>query len=406
MTDYDGQSGFNGNNVTGTKLDTVVLWHGTSLPSGANNEVPQYGFFCLVDSLISPTSQTWYIQTSATISSPNFVILPDAIDSELPYLKLSTTISDYTQPASAVASSSNGTITAQITQALSDAFEDLDGSPTRTGNKAATGSALIGLTVTAYTAYLHKTGSPTATITCNIRDSADVVQLVLGTMPASSLTGASAAYKFENLTGRVIASGDRITIEYAGDASNIVHVAVKSANPYDGVNTHNSTYTGVWNEWTADDQKFIIEHQQTITAAHAVDNLTTSNWKSSLEANPNIYVDLTSIREIVGLAINIDKTATTITSLKIRASTDTTFTDSENIAYVNISDFTDDTWRFLANNFLEDNRRYVQFYANETGVLSINEIKVRYGVSDLLKILNHRHATRTVLSADSFVDSN
>lgn len=138
----------------------------------------------------------------------------------------------------------------------------------------------------------------------------------------------------------------------------------------------------------------------------AIDNSTSTKWKSDSEATPAIYVDLASTREIVAVALNIDKTATTVTAIKIRASTDTTFTDAENIAYVNISDFTDDTWRFLPNNFLADNRRYVQIIGVGTGVLAINEIKVRYGVSDLIKILTHKHRTRTTDSADAFVDSD
>ena len=141
-------------------------------------------------------------------------------------------------------------------------------------------------------------------------------------------------------------------------------------------------------------------------ASATVDNNTATNWKSNSEANPAVYVDLSSAREIVGVALNIDKTATTVTSLSIRASTDTTFTSPENIIYVNISDFTDDTWRFLANNFLLANTRYVQIYGNETGVLSINEIKVRYGVTDLVKILTHQHNTRSLTSPNSFTDSN
>lgn len=158
---------------------------------------------------------------------------------------------------------------------------------------------------------------------------------------------------------------------------------------------------------TADDIQFWnLASTPTSVATRAVDNSTVSDWKSNSEANPRIYVDLSSDREIVGVALNINKTATTVTSLKIRASTDTSFSDAENIAYVSISDFTDDTWRYLANNFLAANTRYVQFYANETGVLAINEIKVRYGVTDLIKILTHRHMTRNVTLDDLMVDSN
>lgn len=143
-------------------------------------------------------------------------------------------------------------------------------------------------------------------------------------------------------------------------------------------------------------------------AANVYDGSTSSQWRSTSSNNPNIYVDLSgSAREIVGLAINLDRTTTTATSLKIRASTDTSFDDTENIAYLNVTDFTDDTWRYIANNFLPTNCRYIQIYANENScVLAINEIKVRYGVSDGVKILGHKHRTRTTTSSDSFVDSN
>lgn len=138
------------------------------------------------------------------------------------------------------------------------------------------------------------------------------------------------------------------------------------------------------------------------------DTDTTTWWESNSEASPAVYVDLSgSAREIVGIALNINTTNTTITSIKIRASTDTSFADAENIMYVNISDFTNGTWRFLPNNFLSTNTRYVQIIGVGTGVLAINEIKVRYGVSDLVKILTHKHNTRDVSAANIFnADSN
>lgn len=142
------------------------------------------------------------------------------------------------------------------------------------------------------------------------------------------------------------------------------------------------------------------------SAGLSYDTSTSTYWKSNSEANPAIYVDLTSDREIVGIALNINTTDTTVSAFKVRASTDTTFTDAENIAYVNESNFTNNTWRYLPINFLTSNRRYIQFYGVDTGVFSIYEIKVRYGVSDTAKILGMRVGTRTVDSADSFVDSN
>ena len=107
MADYDGTSGFTGGVVTGNKLDVTVLWHGTSLPSGAANKVPQYGVFRLFDSISAPTTYNDYIQTSATMSSPVFTLIPKPSSDPLSIVAAhSTTIGDYTIPSSATASSS------------------------------------------------------------------------------------------------------------------------------------------------------------------------------------------------------------------------------------------------------------------------------------------------------------
>lgn len=139
---------------------------------------------------------------------------------------------------------------------------------------------------------------------------------------------------------------------------------------------------------------------------YILDSSTSTKWVSKSEASPAVYVDYSSTREFVSTLLNIDTSLTTVTTLKIRASTSTSFSDSNNIAYVNVSDFTNDTSRYLANNFLAANTRYVQFIGVGTGVLAINYTKSRYGVSDLVKILTHKHSTRGVSAVDSFTDSN
>ena len=77
MTAGDGQTGFKDTSLSGALLDAVGLFMGTALPVGAANKVAQYGKFLLVDSLTAPTTRTWYTQTSATLSSPNFVKIPE-----------------------------------------------------------------------------------------------------------------------------------------------------------------------------------------------------------------------------------------------------------------------------------------------------------------------------------------
>ncbi len=345
-------------------------------------------------------------QNTGTYATP---VWTDRIVSSdgLPYLKLSTTIGDYTQPSAAVATS-EGTALQQITQDQSDSgFVLASGNKTRCGIKLEAGSVLIGSTLYAVEFWLDKNASPTGTATAVVRDSGDSIVFTLGTLDVSTL-GSPAWVDFENLTGYTLQSGDRILLEYSGgDSTNRVDFMYEQlSNPYDGTNTVLTSYAGSYTDNSGMDCRFKLDLDAPALATYAVDDNVNTLWESDSEANPAIYVDLTSAREIVGIALNINKTATTVTSLKIRGSTDTTFSDGENIAYVNISDFTDDTWRYLANNFLETDVRYVQIYANETGVLSIIDIKVRYGVSDLLKILSHKHTTRDVSQADSFVDSD
>lgn len=45
MAIYDGTDTFTGNNVTGAKLDSVSLWHGTTSPTAGSNQVPTNGLF-------------------------------------------------------------------------------------------------------------------------------------------------------------------------------------------------------------------------------------------------------------------------------------------------------------------------------------------------------------------------
>jgi len=144
------------------------------------------------------------------------------------------------------------------------------------------------------------------------------------------------------------------------------------------------------------------------TADYAIDNSTSTAWTSSSEANPYIAFDLGSARDIVAFAININKTTTTETQFKIRISTDTTFTDGETVRTINISDFTDDTWRFILINRTAADARYFQIYGTTASavVFSINEVKVRYGLTDSQMLRTHWHKLLNKTSVHSGVDSN
>jgi len=331
---------------------------------------------------------------------------------QLPYLTLSTTIGDYSQPASAVATSEAesesdtdyiDTSALTINSGINVANSGADA--TRCGNRIQSGHASIGKTINYVKMNLKKVGSPTGIWTVEIRRLSDDAIVSTANIDVSTLATSNTLVTISNFdVPRTLVAGDRIMlVANGGNASNYVTI--------NGSTTHTSgidrtLHNGSYNDSSAVSMLMVANGDTIALATLAVDDSTSTQWKSNSEASPAIYVDLSSAREVVAVALHIDITNTTITAIKIRGSTDTSFTDAENIAYINISDFTDDTWRFLAINFLAANVRYVQVIGVGTGVLAINEIKVRYGVSDLIKILTHRHRTRIVDSADAFVDSD
>lgn len=448
----DGTQGFTDNTVPGSLLDVISLFHGTTLPTAGTNKIPQYGLFLKTDTGL-------IYENTGSLATPVWTLRVLAGGDLLPYLKISTTIGDYSQPASAVASSENITsptfsddFTADTNWTPSGSGQAYDAgndewdftSPNTNGAmycyRDLTGAEISGdfyfqckIRFDALAAAdgcgvdSHFIGLSDITTTQGTNVSQDAIGIFFWNNDVILVNANNAAPNAVSPSNNVLTTGTFYFRMYRNGTTVYVDIAdninfsspIYSANAtvagtglrYMHLYSHhtNSGACGAGTTtYSIDDVIFVngTYVYNYFPASNSVDNQTATKWKSNSEANPRIYVDLTSNREIVGLALNIDKTTTTVTSLKIRASTDTTFTDGENIVYINLTDFTDDTWRFLVNNFLSDNRRYVQIYANETGVLAINEIKVRYGVSDLLKILDHRHKTRIVDSADSFVDSN
>ena len=139
-----------------------------------------------------------------------------------------------------------------------------------------------------------------------------------------------------------------------------------------------------------------------------IDGSTTYPWTSTSENNPNCILDLTSARDIASIALNINKTATTETQIKVRFSTDSSFSDGETSRLINISDFTDDTWRFITIPRLAADCRYMQIYGvSNSVVLSINEVKAYYtpAVTDWNRKHFHRYLSPTSASANT-LDSN
>ncbi len=139
----------------------------------------------------------------------------------------------------------------------------------------------------------------------------------------------------------------------------------------------------------------------------SIDDCTSSQWKSTSENNPAIFVDTGSCQELIALALNIDTCATTETEVDIRLSTDTCFTASEDIRSLLISDFTDNTYRFIQLPRTASNRRYIQIRGvNNSKVLSIHEIKYRAAATAAVDREHFHNFLSPIQTSHSSEDSN
>ena len=139
----------------------------------------------------------------------------------------------------------------------------------------------------------------------------------------------------------------------------------------------------------------------------STDDSTTTSWTSNSENNPNIYFNLGSAKELAAIAINLNRSLTTETEIQIRFSTDVTFTSGETVRTLLVTDFTDDTWRFITIPRSLLDKQYFQIYgSNNSKVLSINEVKY-ISPSAALFDRSHFHKYLSPTStSDNGLDSN
>lgn len=164
------------------------------------------------------------------------------------------------------------------------------------------------------------------------------------------------------------------------------------------------------NTYVIDDVKFYDGITSVVdrSAAVAMNGSLSDYWSSGNEANPNIYFDFGSARDHIMLCLALHTATTTETQIKIRISTDASFSDGETVRTINVSDFTNDTYRFILINRLAANARYIQVYGVTASavVLAVTEFKSRYGVADATMQRDHYHKKLNLLTVHSGVDSN
>lgn len=466
MTVYDGTDAYGASKgVSSARLNLTVLWHGAALPVGAANKVPQNGIFLLEstgelyrqDNAVVSTP-TWtklssgggqagdqlypldttignYTQPSAAVSTSSVPSATTTIDDDFTsyanqaavdavYIPTNTggggdmvlgnTITDLIN-AQALGSNSadnRSGVTRDLTSISDSAWvmrfklvivssvnADANYNTVWIGLGSTTGLAgtnqdFIGMALhrTTTTGEIHTMESDGAIVN-TVFDQTFATDLTAVTHYVEIIRTSTTAYTIELFSDSSFSTSVEketgsvpstvATLRYfkvmSGDQSGAGSVVctIDDVQIYDGVTSAGDTDS-------------------------SIDDSTTTSWKSDAEVNPAIYVDMASNKEVAGLAIHLDRTTTTETEIEIRVSTDVTFSAAETVRTLLVSDFTDDTWRFISLPRLADDRRYVQIYGSSGAsvILKINEIKY-LAVTDWDRDHYHKYLDPDSTSANS-----
>ena len=309
----------------------------------------------------------------------------------------STTIGDYTQPASATCSSaaSSGTATVTITGVFGYNHSLYNGSQIRGGEEFNVDAALRGQTVSEISAWLKKTGSPTGLGYFRAYDSGGALVATFGSVDVATFTGSYVEYSSGTGATRILATGDKLVFEYSGgDASNNVQMEVAATCLYDcpgATRTRQTDYSvaGGWSTNNTNDYHMSFTYENFPNpCSNAVDDNTATYWQSATETNPNIYVDLSSSTTCSNIGID-PNSATTETEVTIQSSDDAVSWTTQRTILT--SNWTNGAWNYIRFNLAT--ARYWRIYGNSGNSvdLAINEIKVLNGVSDANVRTLHGH---------------
>lgn len=349
----------------------------------------------------------------------------------------STTIGDYTQPASATASSSGPIPSPDETNDFSSA------------NMLEQDSASIGIsggvlniitkrdgTNDAATWALPTTLSDstweircTAVISTLTQADATTIRLYIGPNSTTSATGASGNHDFIGLQAKVNSTTDQWGIQDNDGSTMDVEPEATFAHPISTETLYikmqrtsttaynvglysdatyttlleqetgvcpatitNLAYWGVWNidvaGTTSNVFNLTIDNLQvwdsgtagaSNPASNAVDDNLVTYWQSEDEVNPWIYADMGSSTTTSNLAL-YPRSTTTETEIKIQSSTDAiAWTDERTITWSNL---TEGAWNYIRFNLVS--AQYWRIYGNSgnSRIMVINEIKVLDAVSD------------------------
>lgn len=260
-----------------------------------------------------------------------------------------------------------------------------------------TNSTYRNKTISSVSVAMKREGSPTGTISCNLRKTSDdsVVSTSSTTYSASAISTSLTDYSF-TFSATTPNEDFRLSVEissYGGSPpSDIIHLFNStSSTSSDGVA---SKYDSSW----VDDSNKDIRMTATIitdptnSASNAIDSNVLTAWKSNEEINPNITFDTGSAQELLGLAWYANSN-TTSTSFKIEAdeNDNSTFRRRKTLA---ISKLTNSAWNiiFFPRPAVQARRIKITGLDESAKVLSISEIKIFIMTESAIN-RRHRHIT-------------
>lgn len=379
MTVEDGTDTFASTKpISSARLNKTVLWRGIALPVGAENEIPQNGILRLVDSMSAPTTSQDYIQTSAVLSSPNFVKIPMfvPIPEHSMVMPHTVTLADYSLPDNSGLSSVGGStdldavvdaITAGGTDGTSMYF-------TSSGQRGAgfivdAGNPLIGKIITQAECEVRKVGSPSGDLVCNHVRSGSVLQEI-GRITATSLSASQSYHAFNTNDSQIIQEGDRISFDTTGgDSSNYVRL-VHTGSVQTNFSASKLDNTGTYVAGTSSTR---IGMRFTAAGGALSDDSTATKLITTSENNPYVTVSLAAPANLFAIAIYHDGIGTTETEIEIQVGDDlTTFV---NVRTITESDLTNADWNYIRFNGIVG--QYIRIIGTSMStILSIFEVKV------------------------------
>lgn len=315
------------------------------------------------------TNDRLYLNINGTATEVGGAVVADEV--VMPY---STTIGDYSDPTAAVATSTKAAVEAYNNNTSSGdvILQASGGHGTRHGVKVLAGSSMIGKKCNSVQFEIWTFGTPTGTYQFTIRNSADTIVAQSAAVNVSTLGTTSGTLVTQSLDAKhTLAEGDRILVECSSSSG--LKAGFENASSPAGTEETLYNYTPVYVDDSTDATNAIIE--ETYNANDVFDDDTNTEWSSTAEANPAIYVDCGGSSINIGACAIWFNAETTETQVKIRGSTDTTFTDAENLRTINLTEITTGQYSYLRFNL--KNFRYLQIYGSSgsSAVLAINEIK-------------------------------